>query len=130
MDVHQPLDIVYVSKDTACNGDLQEILGACASRFVSATPRVILEEWKRSACGHDLIVIDGYALGDEALGLCRRLRLAGVARPIVLVWIHGTDLDRAVCREFGASAVISRPFDRGKVTSAIRAAMSDSAAVG
>ena len=116
MGVNQPvLDIAYISKDTACNQDLQQILGAFANPFVTATPRVALEEWKRSSCEHALIVIDGYALGREALELCRRLRLAGVIQPIILVWIHSTDLDRAVCREFGASAVISRPFDLNKV---------------
>lgn len=129
MGVNQPvLDIAYVSKDTGCNQDLQQILGAFANPFVSATPRAALEEWKRASCEHALIVIDGYALGREALELCRRLRLAGVAKPIILAWIHSTDLDRAVCREFGASALISRPFDLNKVAASIRAAATDSAA--
>jgi len=96
---------------------------------VSATPRVALAEWKRSSCEHALIVIDGYALGREALELCRRLRLAGVTQPIILAWRHSTDLDRAVCREFGASAVISRPFDPNKVASSIRVAATESVAV-
>ena len=130
MGVNQPvLDIAYVSKDTACNQDLQQILGVFASPFVSATPRVAMEECKRSSCEHALIVIDGYALGREALELCRRLRLAGVTKPIILAWIHSTDLDRAVCREFGASAIISRPFDPNKVAASIRAAATDSVAV-
>lgn len=130
MGVNQPvLDIAYVSKDTARNEDLQQILGAFASPFVSATPRVALAEWNRSSCEHALIVIDGCALGPEALQLCRRLRLAGVSKPIILAWRHSTDLDRAVCREFGASALISRPFDPNKVASSIRAAATDSVAV-
>lgn len=130
MGVKQPvLDIAYVSKDTTCNRDLQQILGAFAEPFVSATPRVAREEWKRSSCEHALIVIDGYALGREALELCRRLRLAGVSKPIILAWIRGTDLDREACREFGASAVISRPFDPNKVAASIRAAATDSAAL-
>ena len=130
MGVNQPvLDIAYVSKDTVCNQDLQQILGAFANPFVSATPRVALEEWKRSSCEHALIVIDGYALGREALELCRRLRLAGVTQPIILAWRRSTDLDRAVCREFGASAVISRPFDPNKVAASIRAAATDTVAV-
>jgi DNA-binding response OmpR family regulator len=126
MGVNQPvLDIAYVSKDTACNADLQQILGAFANPFVSATPRVALEEWKRASCEHALIVIDGYALGREALELCRRLRLAGVTKPIILAWIHNTDLDRAVCKEFGASAVISRPFDPNKIAASIRTATTE-----
>ena len=74
-------------------------------------------------------MIDGYALGREALELCRRLRLTGVTKPIILAWTHSTDLDRAVCQEFGASAVISRPFDLNKVASSIRAAATDSVAI-
>lgn len=130
MGVNQPaLDIAYVSKDTACNGELQKVLGAFANPLVFATPRTALEEWTRASCEHALIVIDGYALDREALALCRRLRLAGVTKPIVLAWMRSTDLDRAVCREFGASALISRPFDENKVAASIRAAATDAAAV-
>lgn len=126
---HPVLDIAYVSEDAACNQDLQQILGAFANPFVCATPRVALEEWRRSSCAHALVVIDGYALGRDALDLCRRLRLAGVSKPIILAWARSTDLDRSVCREFGASAVISRPFDPNKVAASIRAAATDSTAV-
>ena len=130
MGVNQPvLDIAYVSRDTVCTQDLRHILGAFANPFVSATPQVALEEWKRSSCEHALIVIDGYALGREALDLCRRLRLAGVSKPIILAWTRNTDLDRAVCREFGASAVISRPFDLNKVAASIRAAATEPVSV-
>lgn len=130
MGVNQPvLDIVYLSKDTTSNGDLQKILGALANPFVSATPRVAVEEWRRASCEHALIVIDGYSLGRDALALCRGLRLAGVSQPIVLAWRRSTDLDRAVCREYGASAVFSRPFDANKVAATIRAAATDVAAV-
>ena len=130
MGVNQPvLGIVYLSKDTTCNVDLQEILGALASPFVSAPPRVAVEGWRRASCEHALIVIDGYSLGREALALCRRLRLAGVSQPIILAWRRSTDLDRAVCLEYGASAVISRPFDANKVAASIRAAATYAAAV-
>lgn len=126
MGVNQPvLDIAYVSNDTTCTQDLQQILGEFAGPFVSATPRFALDEWKRASCDHALIVIDGYALGREALELCRRLRLAGVNKPIILAWMHSTDLDQAVCREFGASALISRPFDPRKVAASIRTAATD-----
>ncbi len=129
MGVNQPvLDIAYVSKHAACPQDLQELLGAFAGPIVSATPGVALEEWKRSSCGHALIVIDGYALGREALELCRRLRLAGVDKPIILAWMRSSDLDRAVCREFGANALISRPFDPKQIASSLQAAMSYSRA--
>ena len=94
MGVNQPvLDIAYVSNDTTCTQDLQQILGEFAGPFVSATPRFALDEWKRASCDHALIVIDGYALGREALELCRRLRLAGVNKPIILVWMYSIDLD-------------------------------------
>lgn len=123
MGINQPvLDIAYVSNDTTCTQDLQQILSAFASRLASATPRSALDEWKRTSCDHALIVIDGYALGREALELCRRLRLAGVSKPIILAWMRNTDLDQAVCREFGASALVSRPFDLRKVAASIRTA--------
>ncbi len=130
MGVNQPvLDIAYISNDLACNKELQQILGAFANPLVPATPRFALEEWQRSPCEHGLVVIDGYSLGREALGLCRRLRLAGVSKPIILAWLRDTALDRALCGEFGASAVISKPFDLKRVASCIRTAATGSATV-
>ncbi len=127
MVANQPvLDIAFVSNDAVCDQDLPRILHLFANRIAPSAPSTALEEWRRGSCEHALIVVDGYALGKEALALCRRLRLAGVTQPIILSWVHASDLDRAVCREFGATAVVSRPFTQERVAAAIRAAMTDS----
>ena len=125
MGINEPvLNIAFVSNDAACSIDLRDIMRDIAQRLVCIAPQDALREWNTS-CEHVLIVVDGYALGSEALVVCRRLRLAGLTQPIVLAWLHSTDLDRAACREYGADEVISRPFVTGKVLSTILSAASD-----
>lgn len=119
MGVSEPLlNIFFVSDNAASSADLHGILLDVALCVESVTPQDILG-MNANECS--VIVFDGYTLGYEALALCRRLRLSGVTMPIILAWRHGTDLDQAGCREFGADVVISRPFAKGKVASAILA---------
>lgn len=116
------LDIAFVSNGAACSADLRDIVRSVAQRMVPVVPRTALRKWKGS-CEHSLIVIDGYALGSEGLALCRRLRLAGVAQPIVLAWRRDSDLDRAACREFGADVVVARPFAADGMLAVVTAAI-------
>lgn len=119
MGVNEPvLNLAYVSKAADCSGDLYNIICNIAPRVTCFAPREALQEWGAS-CEHGLIVVDGYSLGTEALMLCRRLRLVGLTQPIVLAWMHDTDLDRAACREYGVDEVVIRPFAVSKLSSTI-----------
>lgn len=119
MGANEPvLDIAYVSKAADCSGDLYSIICNIAPRVSCLAPREALQEWGAS-CEHGLIVVDGYSLGTEALMLCRRLRLLGLTQPIVLAWMHDTDLDRAACQEYGVDEMVIRPFAMSKLSSTI-----------
>ena len=119
MGINEPLlNLAFVSEASANNGDLHNIMRDISQRLTCIAPRDAVQEWGNS-CEHALIVVDGYALGTQALMLCRRLRLAGLTQPIVLAWMHGTDLDRAACREYGVDEIILRPLVAGKVLSTI-----------
>jgi len=119
MGINEPvLNLAFVSEASANNGDLHNIMRDISRRLTCIAPQDALRECGTS-CEHALIVVDGYALGIEALTLCRRFRLAGLTQPIVLAWIHHTDLDRAACREYGVDEIIFRPFVMGKVLSTV-----------
>lgn len=119
MGVNEPvLDLAYVSKAADCSGDLYSIICGIAPRVTCFAPREALQKWG-ATCEHCLIVVDGYSLGTEALMLCRRLRLVGLTQPIVLAWMHDTDLDRAACREYGVDEVVVQPFAMSKLSSTI-----------
>lgn len=119
MGINEPvLNIAYVSKAADCSGDLYSIICNIAPRVSCLAPREALQEWGAS-CEHGLIVVDGYSLGTEALMLCRRLRLLGLTQPIVLAWMHDSDLDRAACREYGVDEVVIQPFAMSKLSSTI-----------
>lgn len=125
MGTNEPvLDLALVSRDAARGGDLHNIIGKVAQRLTFIAPLDVLQECGGS-CEHALLVVDGYALGTESLMLCRKLRLAGFSRPIVLAWRHNTALDRAVCREYGADEIIFRPFVASKVLLVILSAASN-----
>lgn len=112
------LSISYVSGDVSPCPELHDILCKMTLCVETITPQDIL---KRNTNESSVIVIDGYALGYGALALCRRLRLSGVRKPIVLAWRHHSELDRAGCCEYGANVVVSRPFTKEKVASTILA---------
>lgn len=112
------LSISYVSGDVSSCSDLHDILCKMTLCVETITPQDIL---KRDTNESSVIVIDGYALGYEALALCKRLRLSGVKKPIALAWRHNSELDRAGCCEFGADVVVSRPFTEEKILSIILA---------
>jgi DNA-binding response OmpR family regulator len=117
MGVNEPLlNIFFVSDKAAISADLHSILLDAALCVETVVPQSIL---KTNANECSVIVIDGYTLGYEALALCRRLRLSGVIRPIILAWRHDTALDRAGCREFGADVVLARPFAKKNIVSTI-----------
>ncbi|MFA6312283.1 MAG: hypothetical protein WCV99_21675 [Sterolibacterium sp.] len=119
MGINLPvLTLAFISDAAACNGDLHDILRKIAQRLTLIAPQDAIRDLSVS-CDHALVVVDGYALGTDALVLCRRLRLAGLTQSIALAWMHHTDLDRAACREYGIDEIIFRPFVTGKVSATI-----------
>lgn len=58
----------------------------------------------------DLVVLDLRLPGMDGLDLCRDLRAAGAAVPILMVTARSTELDRVLGLEIGADDYLTKPF--------------------
>jgi len=58
----------------------------------------------------DAIVLDLMMPGEDGLAICRRLRAAGDATPIVMLTAKGDPIDRVLGLEMGADDYLPKPF--------------------
>jgi two-component system OmpR family response regulator len=71
----------------------------------------------------DLLVLDLMLPGEDGLSLCRRLRAAGSAVPIVMLTAMGEDTDRIVGLEMGADDYLPKPFNPRELLARIKAVL-------
>ncbi|HKT31565.1 MAG TPA: two-component system response regulator OmpR [Gammaproteobacteria bacterium] len=71
----------------------------------------------------DLLVLDLMLPGEDGLSLCRRLRAAGHALPIIMLTAKGDDVDRIVGLEVGADDYVSKPFNPRELVARIHAVL-------
>jgi two-component system phosphate regulon response regulator OmpR len=71
----------------------------------------------------DLLVLDLMLPGEDGLSLCRRLRAAGHAVPIIMLTAKGDDVDRIVGLEVGADDYVSKPFNPRELVARIHAVL-------
>lgn len=71
----------------------------------------------------DLLVLDLMLPGEDGLSLCRRLRAAGHAVPIIMLTAKGDDVDRIVGLEVGADDYVSKPFNPRELVARINAVL-------
>src|SRR5205823_1381491 len=60
---------------------------------------------------YDLLVLDLMLPGEDGLAVCRRLRAAQNALPIIMLTAKGDDVDRIVGLEMGADDYLAKPFN-------------------
>ncbi len=60
----------------------------------------------------DLMVLDLMLPGEDGLAICRRLRAADNALPIIMLTAKGDDVDRIIGLEMGADDYVAKPFTR------------------
>jgi two-component system, OmpR family, response regulator MprA len=77
----------------------------------------------------DAVVIDAGLPDGEAVGLCRRLRLAGNDVPVLMVGALVV-ADRIAALEAGADDALPRPFDLGELRARLRALLRRAGASG
>jgi two-component system response regulator MprA len=77
----------------------------------------------------DAVVIDAGLPDGEAVGLCRRLRLAGNDVPVLMVGALAV-ADRIAALEAGADDALPRPFDLGELRARLRALLRRAGASG
>ena len=71
----------------------------------------------------DLLVLDLMLPGEDGLAICRRLRAAGNALPIVMLTARGDEVDRIVGLEMGADDYLPKPFNPRELLARIQAVL-------
>jgi len=71
----------------------------------------------------DLVLLDLMLPGEDGLSICRRLRGAPVATPVIMVTAKGDDIDRILGLELGADDYLAKPFNPRELTARIRAVL-------
>ena len=71
----------------------------------------------------DLIVLDLMLPGEDGLTICRRLRAANDATPIIMLTAKVEDVDRIVGLEVGADDYLSKPFNPRELLARINAVL-------
>jgi len=71
----------------------------------------------------DLIVLDLMMPGEDGLSVCRRLRAAGSAIPIIMLTAKGDEVDRIVGLEMGADDYLPKPFNPRELVARIHAVL-------
>src|SRR5512137_1767702 len=72
---------------------------------------------------YDLVVLDLMLPGEDGLAICRRLRAAENAVPIIMLTAKGDDVDRIVGLEMGADDYLAKPFNPRELVARINAVM-------
>jgi two-component system phosphate regulon response regulator OmpR len=70
-----------------------------------------------------LVVLDLMLPGEDGLSVCRRLRGAGEAVPIIMLTAKGEDVDRIVGLEMGADDYLAKPFNPRELVARIHAVL-------
>ncbi len=71
----------------------------------------------------DLLVLDLMLPGRGGLDICRDLRAAGSALPIIMLTAKGDDIDRILGLEIGADDYLPKPCNPRELTARIRAVL-------
>ena len=71
--------------------------------------------------GHDALILDLMLPDRDGLTVCRNLRKAGSALPILMLTARGTNLDVVVGLQQGADDYLAKPFDMGVLLARLEA---------
>ncbi|MFA6180213.1 MAG: osmolarity response regulator transcription factor OmpR [Methylophilaceae bacterium] len=71
----------------------------------------------------DLLVLDLMLPGEDGLAICRRLRSAGNAMPIIMLTARGDEVDRIIGLEMGADDYLPKPFNPRELLARVNAIM-------
>lgn len=69
----------------------------------------------------DLVVLDIMLPGKDGLEVCRELRQARIATPIIMLTARGTEVDKVVGLELGADDYMTKPFSVRELMARIKA---------
>jgi two-component system, OmpR family, phosphate regulon response regulator OmpR len=101
--------VIVVDDDAEMRALLQRYLGGEGYTVRTAADGKALDAaLTREAT--DIIVLDLMMPGEDGLSICRRLRAAGDATPIVMLTAKGDPIDRILGLEMGADDYLPKPF--------------------
>lgn len=69
----------------------------------------------------DVLILDLMLPGEDGLAICRRLRAAGEAIPIIMLTAKGDPVDRIIGLEMGADDYVGKPFTARELVARIQA---------
>lgn len=69
----------------------------------------------------DLVILDLMLEGEDGLSICRRLQIAGVPVPVLIVTAKSDEIDRIVGLELGADDYLPKPFNPRELLARVRA---------
>jgi len=73
------------------------------------------------AGGYDLVILDLMLPGTDGFDICRQLRDAGDATPILMLTAKGQEVDKVVGLELGADDYVTKPFSRRELLARVKA---------
>jgi DNA-binding response OmpR family regulator len=71
--------------------------------------------------GYDLILLDVMLPGKNGYDVCKELRAAGVATPILMLTARGLVFDRVLGLKLGADDYLTKPFEMSELSARIEA---------
>ena len=72
---------------------------------------------------YDLILLDVMLPQKDGFSVCRTLRGAGLATPIIVVTARTQEVDKIVGLELGADDYVTKPFSLGELSARIKAVL-------
>ena len=70
---------------------------------------------------HDLLILDIMLPGLDGLEICKKLRAAGDATPILMLTAKSQEVDKVLGLELGADDYVTKPFSRRELLARVKA---------
>ncbi|MBI2320490.1 MAG: two-component system response regulator OmpR, partial [Betaproteobacteria bacterium] len=121
MSEHKPR-ILVVDDDLRLRDLLQRYLSA-QGFAVSAVAEAASMDKVLARERFDLLVLDLMLPGEDGLSVCRRLRGANDAIPIIMLTARGEEVDRIIGLEMGADDYLPKPFNPRELVARINAVL-------
>ena len=114
--------ILVIEDDPAIATGLKESLEQEHYTVELATDGTLGHERARAG-GADLILLDRMLPGMNGEDICRSVRAAGIATPIIMLTARSEEIDKVIGLEIGADDYITKPFSMRELVARIRAVL-------
>jgi two-component system phosphate regulon response regulator OmpR len=118
----QAAKVLVVDDDVRLRDLLTRYLGEQGFQVAALPDATQLDKRMQRDPPH-LIVLDLMLPGEDGLSVCRRLRGAGDATPIIMLTAKGEDVERIVGLEMGADDYLPKPFNPRELVARIHAVL-------